>query len=73
MFSGYMYIQQSVIAVLAIFPESMQASIATDGKEKNYNDFVKFNFIYMFITSVCVVCIYCLTQEFITLRVGKEF
>lgn len=77
MFNNYMYIQQSVIAVLAIFPESMQASIgnciATDGKEKNYNDFVKFNFIYMFIASVCVVCIYCLTQEFITLWIGKEF
>lgn len=75
-YSNYYYIMNSVIGFLLVITSSIQSgvgnSLATESVEKNYNDILRFNFIYMWICGICVVCLGCLFQPFTELFFGKE-
>ncbi len=75
-YGNYYYITSNVASILVIMVTSMRAgignSIALESVEKNYNDYNKFSFIYMWISSWCAICILCLIQPFMELWMGKD-
>lgn len=68
-YDNYYYIMAAIISMLSIITNSVVAGIGnrtiTDGLEKNYQDFQKVNFAYMWLISVCGSCFLCLYQPFI--------
>lgn len=48
-------------------------SVAIESKEKNYDDMIKFDFMYMWITGWCSVCLLCLFQPFVRLWLGNDY
>ncbi|MBO4638356.1 MAG: hypothetical protein J5710_01225 [Treponema sp.] len=75
-YNNYYYIMSSVIAMLGIISPSILAgvgnSIVTETQQKNYSDMKKFNFIYMWLSGWCTVCLVCLYQPFTEMVFGKE-
>lgn len=75
-FNNYYYIVTAVCSILLIIKQGMQASIgnsiATETPKKNYEDFLKFNFIFGWIISWCFICFLCLYQPFMELWVGND-
>ena len=67
-YNNYYYIYSAVYAVSLVIANSMGASIgnsiATESKEKNYNDLCKFTFIFSWFSGWCTVCMLCLYQDF---------
>ena len=74
-YSNYFYLLSNVSSVIVIFVTSMRAgignSVAIDSKEKNYQDYNKFTFMYSWISSWCAICLLCLYQPFMKLWVGE--
>lgn len=75
-YNNYYYILNAVVGILAMVISSMLAgvgnSVANESPEKNYNDLNKFNFIYMWLSGWCSICMMCLYQPFMELWVGKD-
>lgn len=75
-YSNYYYIMQAVVALLGIIPPSILAgvgnSIVIESIEKNYTDMKKINFLYMWLTGWCTVCLSCLYQPFIQIVFGNN-
>lgn len=76
-YNNYYYIITALFGFLKVIMDSLRASVGNsivlETKEKNYNDFIKFNFLYVWIISWMSICILCLMQNFIELWLGKEF
>lgn len=76
MYSNYYYIMSAVIAILSIVGNAIKSgignSMATESQEKNYFDFRKINFIYMWIAGWCTICLACLYQPFMKMWAGKN-
>lgn len=76
MYNSYYYVMSGVISFSVIVLTSMMASvgnsIATESKEKNYDDMRLFDFIYMAIAGWATVCMLCLFQPFILAWLGKD-
>ena len=75
-YSNYYYIMTNVIGIMFIFVASITSgignSVASESVEKNYADMNKINFIYMWISGWCTICLACLYQPFMLLWAGKE-
>lgn len=75
-YNNYYYILNSVTALLLVLTSSIAASIgnsvASETIEKNYSDMNKLNFIYMWISGWCAVCLLCMYQPFMKLWVGTD-
>ncbi|WP_050482989.1 lipopolysaccharide biosynthesis protein [Streptococcus equinus] len=75
-YGNYYYIMTAVIGIISVISSSMLAgignSIQTDSVEKNYNDLKKFNFLYMWLSGWCAICMLCLTQPFMIIWMGEE-
>lgn len=75
-YSNYYFIMKSVISILGIIVQAVLAgvgnSIQTESVEQNYNDLKRFNFMYLWISGVCTVCLFCLYQPFMGLWMGKD-
>lgn len=75
-YNNYYLIMNSVIAFFVIFMNSISAgignSVATETKEKNFLDLSNMNFIYMWISGWCAICLLVLYQPFTALFFGKE-
>ena len=75
-YNNYYTIMISITSVLAIFTSSMVASIGNsivkENVEKNYKDLNKFNFMYMWLSGWCAVCLLCLYQPFMRLWMGEN-
>ncbi len=73
-YNNYFYLLNAVTAILSLVFTSMQGgignSIAKESVEKNYIDFKKINFIYLWISAWCSICLLCLMQPFMKLWVG---
>ena len=73
-YSNYYYILSAIIGVLGVITQSIAAgignSIATETKDKNYNDLLKFNFYLSWIGSWCTLCLFFLYQPFMELWAG---
>lgn len=76
MYNNYYMILASITAIISIIKDSMIASvgnsIASESVEKNYFDMMKFNFIYMWLSGWCTVCLICLYQPFMELWLGQN-
>lgn len=76
MYNNYFYIMQAVVAMLNVICTSISAgvgnTIAMETKEKNYMDMKKFNFLYMWLSGWCTVCLACLYQPANTIFYGKD-
>lgn len=75
-YGNYYYIMNAVVGLISIVSSAMLAgvgnSIETESVEKNYNDLNKFNFLYMWLSGWCAICMLCLTQPFMTIWMGKD-
>lgn len=75
-YGNYYFIMYSVTSILAIIVQAVLAgvgnSIQTETVEQNYNDMKRFNFMYLWISSICTVCLLCLYQPFMYLWMGEE-
>ena len=76
LYSNYYYIMANIIGVMYIIVASITSgignSVASESVEKNYADMNKINFIYMWISGWCTICLACLYQPFMSLWAGKE-
>ena len=76
LYQNYYYIITSIFGFLAVIMQSIIAGVgnsaAMETTNKNYDDFKKFNFIYIWIVAWCTTCLLCLYQPFMRLWVGKE-
>ncbi len=74
-YANYYYIMDSVVMALAVVRTSMAGgvgnSIAMDSKSKNRSDMHKINFLFMWISGWCSICLLCLYQPFMALWVGE--
>ena len=75
-FSNYQYIETSIHSMLTIVGASILAgvgnSIVKESEQKNYQDFLKFDFLYMWIVGWFFCCLFNLYQPFMTLWVGED-
>ena len=75
-YNNYYYIMNAVVALLGVVAPSILSgvgnSIVTESQQKNYADMKKFNFIYMWLSGWCTVCLICLYQPFSELAFGKD-
>lgn len=75
-YNGYYFVISTLMSFLYIIQQtlipSVGNSVAKESVEKNYNDYCKFHFLYMWIVSWCSVCLVVLFQPFISLWQGAE-
>lgn len=76
LYQNYYYIITALFGFLTVIMQSIIAgvgnSVASETTSKNYLDFKKFNFIYIWIVSWCTTCLLCLYQPFMQIWVGKD-
>lgn len=76
LYNNYYYILNALVSIMAVLTSAITAgvgnSVALYSEEKNYKDFTKFNFIYIWIGGWFSVCLLCLYQPFMQLWVGKN-
>lgn len=76
-YSNYYFIMNALVSILGIVVTAVLAgvgnSIQTETVEQNYNDLKRFNFMYLWISGVCVVCLFCLYQPFMCLWIGEDY
>lgn len=75
-YQNYYYIISALFGILTVIQQSLVAgignSVALESFGKNYINFKKFNFVYIWIVSWCTICLLCLFQPFMELWVGKS-
>ena len=75
-YNNYYYIINALFGFFAIIQHalvpSVGNSIITASKEKNYNDFKKFQFLYIWFSIFCSACLLSLYQPFMKIWVGEE-
>lgn len=73
-YSNYYLIHNAVVSLSGILCGAMVASvgnsIASESREKNYQDMRRFNFIYMLLAGWATICLLCLYQPFVRLWMG---
>jgi len=75
-YNNYYYIMYAAISMMTIISPSIAGgvgnSIVTDSVEKNYNDLIKFEFLYLRIAGWVTVCLLCLIQPFMKIWMGDN-
>ena len=75
-YNNYYQIMISVHTFLYIIPNAIRASagnsVAKESVAKNYDDFRKFNFLYLWIGTWCCTCLVCLFQPFMKIWMGDD-
>lgn len=73
-YNNYMLVLNAITGFFGILVNSILSSvgnkIVSNSVEENYNDFCKFNLIYMMFSSWITVCLLCLYQPFMTFWMG---
>jgi len=76
-YQNYYYILTSVVAIIEILITSIRAglgnSFVIESKEKNYQDFQKFTFMYMWAIGIGACCFLGMYQPFMEIWVGQEW
>lgn len=76
MYNNYFFILSAVHSFLYQIPDAIRASvgnsIAGEKVEKNFKDFSNMTFIYMWINSLCTICLFCLYKPFMYLWMGEK-
>ena len=75
-YGNYYYVYAALYAgtltISNALDPSVGNSIAQESQEKNYNDFLKFTYIFAWISGWCTVCLLCLYQPFMQVWMGNE-
>ena len=75
-YNNYFYIVNGVTTLIGVVLTAITAGVgnkvAVETPEKNYEDFKKFHFYYMWIAGWCAICMLCLYQPFMTIWMGEE-
>lgn len=75
-YNNHLFVMTAVTEVLLVLIRSSLAgvgnSVATESVEKNYSDMKKINFIFMYLSGLCTVCLFCLYSPFMILWAGTE-
>lgn len=75
-YENYYYIMNGIIALLSVITVSITAgvgnSVATESRQKNCNDYFKFEYYFWMISAWCTVCLACLYQPLMNLWVGEK-
>lgn len=76
MYNNYFYVISALTSIITIAVNSIIAgignSIVTESIDKNYSDFRRLNFIYMWISGWMTICCICLYQPFMQIWVGEK-
>ncbi|MDE6149364.1 MAG: hypothetical protein K2F81_04625, partial [Ruminococcus sp.] len=76
MYNNYYCIISALVGVLAVINNSIKPSVGnsliSEPLEKNAADLRKFNFMYLWLISICCVCLVVLFQPFMTIWMGKS-
>lgn len=76
MYNNYFLVINGVNSFLGVLCVSITAGIgnkiATESTQKNYEDYKKLHFYYMWIAGWCTICMMCLYQPFMRIWMGKE-
>ena len=76
-YQNYFFVLTSVVGIIGIIFTSLNAgignSLVLDSKKKNYKDFEKISFAFMWILGICVAVMFCLYQPFMYVWMGKGF
>ncbi len=75
-YQNYYFILSAVLAVIEMMIGSITAglgnSFVTESREKNYRDLLKFTFLFLWMTGICVCCFLGLYQPFMEIWMGAE-
>lgn len=75
-YDNYYRIIFGIFTVFSIVLNSIRPgignSLVTEAKEKNYEDFHKFIFLYSWLSGASMICLVCLLQPFMYLWMGSE-
>lgn len=75
-YANYYYVMDSVVMLVAVIKTSMAGgvgnSIALDPPEKNLRDMHRIDFLFMWISGWCSICLLCLYQPFMRIWVGES-
>ena len=75
-YQNYYFILSAILAVIETMISSITAglgnSFLTESKEKNFRDMLKFSFLFLWMTGMCVCCFLAMYQPFMEIWVGKE-
>lgn len=75
-YQNYYFILSAVLAIIEMMISSITAglgnSFVTERREKNYRDMLKFFFLFLWLTGMCVCCFLGMYQPFMTIWVGEE-
>lgn len=75
-YQNYYVVVTGIVGFLTIIQTSMTASVGNSivkhSHEKNYRDFLSFNFLYICIIGWCATCMVCMYQPFISLWLGDD-
>lgn len=76
-YQNYFYVITSLNALFVVFFKAIVAgvgnSLATESKEKNYGDFLEVSCITLCALGVCITCMLCLYQPFISVSFGSKY
>ena len=76
LYQNYFFVIKSIFGFLAVIMQSVISSVGNsvvlETVEKNYADFKKFNFVYVWIVTWCTTALVCLYQPFMELWIGRE-
>lgn len=75
-YNNYLVIFNGVSNIIVLIRMAMQASVgnsvASESKEKNYNDLKKWQFMFSMIAMFCSSCLLCLYQPFMKIWMGEK-
>ena len=75
-YQNYYFILTAIISILTVVFQSCTAgignSIIVETKEKNFRDFMKFDFIISWFAGSCTCCFLCIVQPFMRIWVGND-
>lgn len=75
-YQNYYFILSAVLAIIEMMISSITAglgnSFVTESREKNYRDLLKFSFLFLWLTGMCVCCFLGMYQPFMDIWVGAE-
>ena len=75
-YTNYCYVMHSIVAALKVLTDAVTAgvgnSVILESREKNYRDMKCMNFLYMWLTGWCTICLMCMYQPFMQIWAGKS-
>lgn len=76
-YNNYFLIVSTLELFFSVIHTSLLAGlgnkIINNTVEENYKEFTNINFLYMMLTSVCTVCLFCLYQPFMMIWTGEKY